>query len=136
MGLARTRAVSMVGMRGSMVEIEADLSSNLPGFVLIGLPDAALGEAKDRVRSAAANSGCPLPPRKITVNLSPAALPKHGSSFDLAIAVAVLGASGECDARSVGRVVHLGELGLDGRVRPVPVSCRRCWPRGAAASRE
>lgn len=102
-----------------MVEIEADISSNLPSFVLIGLPDTALGEAKDRVRAAATNSGCKLPNRKITVNLSPAALPKHGSGFDLGIALAALAAAGIVRAESIDRVVHLGELGLDGRLRPI-----------------
>ena len=119
MGIGRTWSVSLLGLRGAVVEIEADLSSGLPAFVLIGLPDAALGEAKDRVRSAATNSGCALPARKITVNLSPAALPKQGSGFDLAIALAALAAAGTVDAQSIGRVLHLGELGLDGRLRPI-----------------
>lgn len=119
MALGRTHAVSLLGLRGAIVEIEADISSNLPAFVLIGLPDAALGEAKDRVRAAATNSGCGLPNRKITVNLSPAALPKHGSGFDLAIALAALAAAGTVRAESIDRVVHLGELGLDGRLRPI-----------------
>ena len=119
MVVARTSAVALLGLTGSLVDVEADLSSNLPGFVIIGLPDAALGEARDRVRAAATNSGCPLSPRKITVNLSPASLPKHGSAFDLAIAVAALAAAGDISAESVERVVHIGELGLDGRLRPV-----------------
>ncbi|CAN5161965.1 YifB family Mg chelatase-like AAA ATPase [soil metagenome] len=119
MGIGRTWSVSLLGLRGAVVEIEADLSSGLPGFVLIGLPDAALGEAKDRVRSAATNSGCGLPARKITVNLSPAALPKHGSGFDLAIALAALAAAETVNTESIGRVLHLGELGLDGRLRPI-----------------
>lgn len=118
MSVARTSAVALLGLSGSLVQVEADLSANLPGFVLIGLPDASLGEARDRVRAAAANSGCGLPTRKITVNLSPASLPKHGSVFDLAIAVAILAADGTVSADSVERVVHLGELGLDGRLRP------------------
>jgi magnesium chelatase family protein len=117
--IGRTHAISLLGLEGAVVEIEADISSNLPAFVLIGLPDAALGEAKDRVRSAATNSGCGLPNRKITVNLSPAALPKHGSGFDLGIAMAALAASGSVDVESIDRVVHLGELGLDGRLRPI-----------------
>jgi len=119
MALGRTWSVSLLGLRGATVEIEADLSAGLPAFVLIGLPDAALGEAKDRVRAAATNSGCGLPPRKITVNLSPAALPKHGSGFDLGIAVAALAAAELVSAESIGRVLHLGELGLDGRLRPI-----------------
>lgn len=118
MAVARTTAVALLGLTGALVEVEADISSNLPGFVLIGLPDAALGEARERVRAAAANSGCPLTTRKITVNLSPAALPKHGSGFDLAIAVAALAADSVISTESVARVVHLGELGLDGRLRP------------------
>ncbi|MCU1513224.1 MAG: ATP-binding protein [Microbacteriaceae bacterium] len=120
MPIGRTSAVALIGLAGSIVEIEVDLSSNLPSFVLIGLPDAALGEARDRVRAAATNSGCALPNRKLTINLSPASLPKHGSGFDLGIAVAALAASGTISATSVEAVVHLGELGLDGRLRPVP----------------
>ena len=119
MTIGRTWSVSLLGLRGAVVEIEADISSNLPAFVLIGLPDAALGEAKDRVRAAATNSGCGLPNRKITVNLSPAALPKHGSGFDLAIALAALAAAGTIRAESIDSVLHLGELGLDGRLRPI-----------------
>lgn len=119
MAIGRTWSVSLLGLRGAVVEIEADLASGLPAFVLIGLPDAALGEAKDRVRSAATNSGCGLPARKITVNLSPAALPKHGSGFDLGIALAALAAADLVRADSISRVLHLGELGLDGRLRPV-----------------
>jgi len=132
MPLGRTHAVSLLGMRGAIVEIEADISSNLPYFVLIGLPDAALNEAKDRVRAAATNSGCGLPSRRITVNLSPAALPKHGSGFDLAIAIAALAAAGTISADSIDRVVHLGELGLDGRLRPI----HGVLPSVLAASRE
>lgn len=119
MVIGRTHAISLLGIQGAVVEIEADITSNLPSFVLIGLPDLALGEAKDRVRSAAMNSGCPLPGRKITVNLSPAALPKQGSGFDLAIAIAALAAAGTVSSASIDRVVHLGELGLDGRLRPI-----------------
>ncbi len=119
MGLGRTRAVSLLGLQGAMVEIEADMSSGLPTFILIGLPDAALSQAKDRVRSAAVNAGCPIPVQKITVNLSPAALPKHGSGFDLGIAMALLAAAGLVPAESIERVVHVGELGLDGRLRPI-----------------
>jgi len=119
MAIGRTHAVSLMGLRGAIVEIEADISANLPAFVLIGLPDAALGEARDRVRAAATNSGVGFPHQKVTVNLSPAALPKHGSGFDLAIALATLAADGAIERESIDRVVHLGELGLDGRLRPI-----------------
>jgi magnesium chelatase family protein len=119
MPIGRTHAVSLLGLRGAVVEIEADISSNLPGFILIGLPDTSLNEAKDRVRAAAINSGCGWSHRKVTVNLSPAALPKHGSGFDLGIALAGLAAAGTVDPASIERVVHMGELGLDGRLRPI-----------------
>ena len=120
MPIGRTRAIALTGLSGAPVEIEADLAAGIPAFILIGLPDTALGEARERVRSACANSGCELPNRRVTVNLSPAALPKHGSGFDLAIAMAMLAAAGTVPAESVARVVHVGELGLDGRVRPIP----------------
>jgi len=119
MPVGRTQAIALLGLQGAVVEIEADYSSQLPKFILIGLPDAALGEARDRVLAAAANSGCELPSRRLTVNLSPAALPKQGSGFDLGIALATLAAAGIVHAESIARVVHLGELGLDGRLRPI-----------------
>ncbi len=119
MSIARTRSIALNGMQGAVVEIEADISSALPKVIIIGLPDSALSEAQHRVRAAAANSGCELTDRKLIINLSPAALPKHGSGFDLAIAVAALAAAGDIGAESVERVVHLGELGLDGRLRPI-----------------
>jgi magnesium chelatase family protein len=120
MPVARTHSVALFGIDGAVVEIEADISGQLPNFVLIGLPDAALGEARERVRAAAANAGIPLTHRRLTVNLSPASLPKHGSGFDLAIALASFAADGQLSADSVASAVHVGELGLDGRVRPVP----------------
>ena len=119
MSLARTFAIALNGLDGQVVEVEADIAAGLPAFVLIGLPDTALGESRERVRAAAVNAGCPLTQRKLTINLSPAALRKQGSAFDLAIAVAALAAAGDVPKESVTRVVHLGELGLDGRLRPV-----------------
>ena len=120
MGLARTHSIALSGLSGALVEVEADISSQLPAFVVIGLPDTALAQAAQRVRAAAANSGCPITPHRLTVNLSPAALPKHGAGFDLAIAVACLAADGLMSADSVTTVVHFGELALDGRLRPTP----------------
>ncbi|WP_085368574.1 ATP-binding protein [Leifsonia sp. NCR5] len=120
MPLARTYAIALNGVDGNVVEVEADIAAGLPAFSLIGLPDAALGESRKRVTSAAMNAGCPLTQRKLTVNLSPASLRKQGSAFDLAIAVAALAAAGDLSAESAAAAVHLGELGLDGRVRPVP----------------
>lgn len=118
MSFARTYSVALVGITGHMVEVEADISNALPGFVLLGLPDAALNESKDRVRSATKNSGIPLPQHKVTVNLTPATLPKKGSAFDLAMVVAALQAAGEI--KHSGKTVYLGELGLDGSIRSVP----------------
>lgn len=83
MALGRTFAVALVGLDGYLVEVEADISQSLPAFILLGLPDAALNEAKDRIKSAAKNAGIPLSRRKITVNLVPASLPKKGSGSDL-----------------------------------------------------
>ncbi|WP_454698816.1 YifB family Mg chelatase-like AAA ATPase [Arthrobacter humicola] len=117
MALGRTYSVALVGLNGYIVEVEADIGQTLPAFVILGLPDASLNEAKERIRSAAQNSGIPLSRRKITANLIPASLPKRGSGFDLAITMAVLRAAN--DIRSTERTVFIAELGLDGRLRPV-----------------
>ncbi|KQO60270.1 Mg chelatase-like protein [Curtobacterium sp. Leaf261] len=117
--MGRTSAIALLGIAGRRIEVEAHLSSQLPSFSIIGLPDTSLAEARERVRSAAANAGSALPARKIIVNLTPASVPKHGSGFDLAIAIAVFAAAGVVRP-DLADVVHIGELGLDGRVRPVP----------------
>ncbi|WP_290438810.1 magnesium chelatase domain-containing protein, partial [Cellulosimicrobium cellulans] len=129
MGLGTTRAVALVGLTGHVVEVQAHIAASVPGFVLVGLPDTALSESRDRVRAAVASSGLTWPQRKITVNLSPAALPKSGTTFDLAIAVATLAGAQVLRATDAERVVHLGELGLDGRLQPV----RGVLPAVAAA---
>jgi magnesium chelatase family protein len=116
---ARVLCVGLVGLTGHLVEVEADLSTGLPAVVLTGLPDTALNEARDRVRAAVVNSGQSWPNRRITVNLLPATLPKQGSGFDLAIAVALLAGAGELPLAALEGVVVLGELGLDGAVRPI-----------------
>lgn len=120
MAIARTVGIALVGLTPHIIDIEADISPGLPGFWVIGLPDAALGESRGRVRAAASNSGLPLTSRKLTVSLSPAALPKHGGGFDLAIALAALAAAGDVPGASVAATAHVGELGLDGRLRPTP----------------
>ena len=120
MALGRAWSIGLVGLDGHVVEVEADLAAGIPAFVLIGLPDATMQEARDRVRAAVVNSGREWPQRRITLALSPAALPKRGSGFDLAMAVAVLVASEALPAAAAEGVVLLGELSLDGRVRPVP----------------
>jgi len=119
MALARTLSVGLVGVAGRLVEIEADLSTGLPGLTFTGLADTAVLESRDRIRSAVQNSGFSWPNRRITVALLPADLRKHGSMFDLALAMAVLAAAGEVPVAAVGGVCWLGELGLDGRLRPV-----------------
>ena len=117
MGVGRSYSVALLGLNGYIVEVEADIGQTLPNFVILGLPDASLNEAKERIRSAAQNSGIPLSRRKITANLIPASLPKRGSGFDLSITMAVLRAAG--DIRSTEDTVFISELGLDGRLRPV-----------------
>lgn len=119
MALGRSWCVALTGLDGHLVAVEADVAQGLPAFTLTGLPDASLHESRDRVRAATANAGCPLPPRRITVNLAPAFLPKTGTGFDLAVAVALLAATAKVSPASVAGRVHLGELGLDGRVQPV-----------------
>src|SRR3954447_21555011 len=119
MGLGKALAVGLVGLAGHIVEVQADVAPGLPAFTLVGLPDTALAEARERVRVALGNAGHQLPSRRITVNLSPAALPKHGASFDLAVAVALLAALGVVDPELAARAVHVGELALDGRVQAV-----------------
>jgi magnesium chelatase family protein len=129
MVLGRTLGVALVGLTGHVVDVEAHLAPSLPAFTLVGLPDASLAESRDRVRAAVTSSGMPWPNRRITVNLSPATLPKSGSGFDLAIAVATLAGAETIDPAGPQGVVHLGELGLDGRLRPV----RGVLPAVAAA---
>jgi magnesium chelatase family protein len=118
--VARTLAVALIGIEGRVVEVEADITSGLPATTIVGLPDTVVSQARDRVKAAVVNSGAEWPRTKITVNLSPAALPKRGGSFDLALAVAVLTAAGALRAEAVADRVFIGELGLDGRVRGVP----------------
>lgn len=119
MALARTRSVVLVGVHGHLVEIEADIADGLPGVSLIGLPDAALAEARDRIRAAVVNSGQKWPARRITLALSPADLRKQGSRFDVALAIAVLAASDVVPHDALADLVFLGELGLDGKIRAV-----------------
>lgn len=119
MPLARTWSVALLGIEGRLVEIEADIGAGMPGTKLVGLPDPGLREAKDRVRAAIRNSGQKWPDSNVTLGLSPANLPKVGSGYDLGIALAVLAASGSVPAAKLADTVLLGELGLDGRIRPV-----------------
>ncbi len=119
MAFARACSVALVGVEGVVVEVQADLEAGVAAFTLVGLPDKSLVESRDRVRAAVANSGAQWPQKKLTVGLSPASVPKGGSGFDLAVACAVLGAAERIDPASIADLVMIGELGLDGRVRPV-----------------
>jgi magnesium chelatase family protein len=128
--VARTHSVALVGVEGYPVEIETDIENGLPGLLLVGLPDTALREARDRIRAAITNSHEHWPQRRITVGLSPASLPKRGSGFDLGIAISILAAAGAVPLPAIEGVAFLGELGLDGRVRAV----RGVLPAVAAAA--
>ena len=119
MALASTWSVALFGVDGVPVEIEADISSGVPGVHLIGLPDAALRESKDRVRAAVRNSGETWPQRQVSIALSPAALPKGGSGYDVALACCVLAAAKIVPETQLVGTVLLGELALDGRLRAV-----------------
>ena len=129
MPLARTHSVALTGVTGHLVEVEVDIANGLVGMILVGLPDTALREARDRIHAAIVNSKEDWPQRKITVGLSPASLPKRGSWFDLAIAIGILTANGTVRQAASAGVMFFGELGLDGRVRPV----RGVLPAVAAA---
>ncbi len=117
--LSRVYTPACFGINGELVEIECDMSNGLPGFVTVGLGDKAVDEARERVRSAIRNSGLLLPPRRITLNLAPADLPKDGTGYDLGMAVAVLVASGQIPAEATETALFFGELALDGSLRPV-----------------
>ncbi|GAA3834942.1 YifB family Mg chelatase-like AAA ATPase [Sphaerisporangium flaviroseum] len=119
MAVARTRCVALVGVSGHVVEVEADVGHGIAGVNLIGMLDTALSEARDRVRSAIINSRYAWPDARVTVSLFPASLPKRGSLFDLAIAIALLGAAGLVPRQRISLPFFLGELGLDGTVKPV-----------------
>ncbi|MDY6826987.1 MAG: YifB family Mg chelatase-like AAA ATPase [Bacillota bacterium] len=118
--IAKVFSCTLVGINGIPLEIEVDISDGLPSFDLIGLPDASVREAKERVRSAIRNSGFDFPYSRITVNLAPAGLKKEGSAFDLAIAVGLLAATGQIRKNeNLQNSIFVGELSLDGKLRPV-----------------
>ena len=108
-----------MGVEAFLVEVEVDLSSGLPYFATVGLPDSIVRESKDRVKTALQNSGYHFPAERITVNLAPAHLKKEGAGFDLPIAVGILAAMGMVDGGRLEKTVLVGELSLDGRVKPV-----------------
>ena len=118
--LARTRSVAILGLQTHSVEVEAVVTQGIPRFDIVGLPDAAVSESKDRVRCALRNSNLTYPDGRITVNLAPADLKKEGPSFDLPIALAIAAATDQVSAERVSGLAAIGELSLDGRVRGVP----------------
>lgn len=120
MGLARTHAVTLTGVEGHLVTVEAQGADGLPATVMTGLADKACKQAPDRVRPALANCGMPIPPARWTINLSPAGVPKTGSGLDLGIAVAMMAAQGHVPPAAVRGLAHIGEIGLAGEVRTVP----------------
>jgi magnesium chelatase family protein len=118
--LAMVQSCAVVGLDGALVQVEVDLATGLPAFTIVGLPDAAVNEAKERVRAAIRNSGLAFPLKRITVNLAPADIRKEGPSYDLPMAVGVLRAGEQIvfdDHPEGSRCLFLGELGLDGALR-------------------
>ena len=118
--IASIPSAVLVGVDGKQVAVEVHVSNGLPGFTVVGLPDAAVRESRDRVRAALLSSGLPWPLRRVTVNLAPSGMRKGGAGLDLPIAVGVLVASGVIEARAVDGLAFVGELGLDGSLRGVP----------------
>src|SRR5689334_4128619 len=116
MGLAKVLSCAIRGLDGSLVEVEVDVSSGLPGFFVVGLPDATVSEARERVRAAVRNSGGLFPMRRVVVSLAPADVKKESSAYDLPLAVGVLAATGQVTA-DLPDTVLLGELSLDGALR-------------------
>ncbi|MBO8167774.1 MAG: YifB family Mg chelatase-like AAA ATPase [Thermoanaerobacteraceae bacterium] len=118
--LAIVDSCTLIGIEGHLIRVEVDVSSGLPGFEIVGLPDTAVKEAKDRVKAAIRNSGYSFPGQKVVVNLAPADIKKVGPFFDLPIAVGILAATEQIDLNKLAGKVFVGELSLNGSVRPVP----------------
>lgn len=123
----RVKSGALKGVDGYLVEVEVDLVSSLPMFSTVGLAEGAVRESKERVRSAIKNSGFAFPPKRITVNLAPADVPKVGTSFDLPIAIGIMAENGDVQPERLSQYLLLGELALDGQLRPVkgvlPIAC-------------
>lgn len=125
--MAKVFSASLWGVEGVVVRVEVNISGGLPRFTLVGLPDTAIRESKDRVAAAIRSTGFPFPASKVTVNLAPAGLRKEGASFDLATAVGILVAAKQISCASLGRWGLLGELSLDGSVNPVSGALALAW---------
>ncbi|GMM92314.1 hypothetical protein MTsN3n11_06160 [Qipengyuania sp. MTN3-11] len=118
--VALVRTVAYLGLEARAVEVQCSIAPGLPKFNIVGLADKAVGESKERVRAALSAMGLALPPKRITINLSPADLPKEGSHYDLPVALALLASMGVTDAEQLTDWIAVGELALDGRVVPSP----------------
>ena len=116
--IARVESYALFGLEGVPVTVEADISKGIPSFDMVGLPDAAVKESRERVKSAVKNSGLMFPNHKITVNYAPAYVKKEGSALDLATAISLLKGEGALEANTNG-IIFLGELALNGELRPV-----------------
>jgi len=117
--LAKVLSAGLLGLDAHLIEVEVDIGGGLPQFSIVGLPDATVRESRDRVRAALKNTGFRFPPKKITVNLAPAGIKKEGSGLDLSIAIGILVAEEILSQESVANYVFVGELSLDGRVKPI-----------------
>src|SRR5215213_7521221 len=117
--LARIRSAAILGIDAYPVEVEVDISSGLPSFATVGLPNGTVREGRERIGAALTNAGFEFPLRRITVNLAPADIRKFGSGLDLPIALGLLAASGQLRAPELDRLLVVGELGLEGDLRPV-----------------
>ncbi len=117
--LAKVLSSAVIGIDAYLVEVEVDITQGLPTFITVGLPEASVKESKERVRSAINNSGYSFPAEKITVNLAPANIKKEGTGFDLPIALGILSATRLISQEIISRYLILGELSLDGRIKPV-----------------
>src|SRR6266550_2436986 len=117
--LARVFSAALVGVEAALIRVEVDVSPGLPLFATVGLPDSAVRESRERVRTAIRNAGFPFPPDRITVNLAPADFRKEGPSFDLPIALGILAATGCVRDGRTPPIAVVGELALDGNIQPV-----------------
>ncbi|MBV8970685.1 MAG: ATP-binding protein, partial [Sphingomonadaceae bacterium] len=118
--VAHVGTVAFLGLEARAVDVQVQVAGGQANFVIVGLPDKAVKESRERVQATLDAIGLALPPKRIIVNLSPADLPKEGSHYDLAIALGLLAAMGVVDAEMLSGFLVVGELGLDGRVAPVP----------------
>ena len=127
--LAKVESLAVTGIEGVVLEIEVDVAQGLPTVVIVGLPDAAVRESRDRVKAALTNCGYSFPAKRITINLAPADIRKGGPAYDLPIAIGVLIATEQLEVTRPGRIALVGELALDGTIRSV----KGCLPMTIAA---